>query len=110
MEFLAPLWPEVIIGMALTLDRLGLVLGQDQDLRELQGLVQARPDLCPNPSERSLLFALVTQRRSELQLAAEIIGRRVYAEQPAWLEHRFGEYWASRQMEISRHSDIPIGY
>ena len=37
---------------------------------------------CRSPRERSLFSALVTQRRAELQLAAEILGRRIYAENP----------------------------
>lgn len=105
MEFLVPLWPEMVIGMALTLDRLGEVLGEDQDLAELTGLIQSRPDLCPNPRERSLFGALINQRRSELQLAAEILGRRVYAEKPKWVEHRFSEYWDSRKLALSRPLD-----
>jgi len=108
MEFLVPLWPEVIVGTAVTLNQLGEVLGEDQDLRELNELVTSRPDLCPNPKERSLLSALIAQRRSELQLASEILGRRVYAEKPSWLEHRFGEYWASRQMALGRPSDTLV--
>lgn len=105
MEFLAPLWPEVITGMAMTLDRLGMVLGEDHDLHELNDLVQSRPDLCPNPRERSLFGALIAQRRSELQVASEILGRRIYAEKPAWFQYRFGEYWDSRQLALSRPLD-----
>lgn len=105
MEFLAPVWPEVVIGMAVTLDRLGLLLGEDHDLAELLSLLHTRPDLCPNPRERSLFAALLTQRRSELQVAAEILGRRVYAEKPSSLQHRFGEYWESRKMALSAPLD-----
>lgn len=102
MEFLVPLWPEVVWGMTLTLQRLGEVLGEDNDMRELNGLVQRRHDLCRNPRERSLFAALIMQRRSELQLAAEILGRRIYAEAPENLTFRFGEYWESRRMEIKK--------
>ncbi|MGB7860119.1 MAG: CHAD domain-containing protein, partial [Acidimicrobiia bacterium] len=98
MEFLTPLWPEVVVGTAITLDRLGLILGEDHDLAELLALLRDRPDLCPDPRERSLFFALVAQRRSELQAAAQILGRRIYAEKPVALDHRFGEYWESRIM------------
>lgn len=110
MEFLAPLWPEVIVGMAMTLHRLGLILGEDHDLAELMVLLRERPDLCPNPRERSLFAALVSQRRSELQIAAEILGRRVYAEKPSSLRARFGEYWDSRQLAISSSLDTLAVY
>lgn len=105
MEFLAPLWPEVVMGMAVTLDLLGEVLGEDHDLAELVDLIHERPGLCPNPRERSLFTALASQRRAELQLAAEVLGRRIYAEKPSSLQGRFGEYWESRQLAIGRPLD-----
>ena len=110
MEFLAPLWPEVVVGMATTLDRLGLILGEDHDLAELQGLLRQRPDLCPSPRERSLFGALSRQRRSELQIAAEILGRRIYAEKPSSFQHRFGEYWESRQLAANHSLDTLAVY
>jgi CHAD domain-containing protein len=110
MEFLAPLWPEVVVGTAMTLDRLGLILGEEHDLAELLSLLRDRPDLCPNPRERSLFAALAAQRRSELQTAAEILGRRVYAEKPGSLCHRFAEYWDSRQLANSAPLDTIVVY
>lgn len=110
MEFLVPLWPEVITGMAVTLDRLGMILGEDHDLAELVDLIHSRPDLCPDPRERSLFTALAQQRRSELHVAAEILGRRVYAEKPGSLQARFGEYWDARQVAISRPLDTLVVY
>lgn len=110
MEFLAPLWPEVIVGVAMTLERLGLILGEEHDLAELLGLLRERPDLCPNPRERSLFSALAAQRRAELQTAAEVLGRRVYAEKPDSLSERFGEYWGSRQLAIASPLDTIVVY
>jgi CHAD domain-containing protein len=110
MEFLAPLWPEVVVGTAMTLDRLGHILGEDNDLAELVSLLRDRPDLCPDPPERSLFRALANQRRGELQVAAEILGRRVYAEQPKSLTSRFGEYWGARQMAIQGGLDTIVVY
>lgn len=110
MEFLVPLWPEVVVGTAMTLERLGDLLGEDNDLAELQNLLRDRPDLCPNPRERSLLRALSSQRRSELKLAAEVLGRRVYAEKPQSLVGRFGEYWEARQMALTGSLDTLTVY
>ncbi len=110
MEFLAPLWPEVVVGTSMTLERLGNVLGEDNDLKDLGDLLRERPDLCPDPRERSLFRALSHQRRSELQIAAEILGRRVYAERPESLTHRFGEYWGARQMAIAGSLDTIVVY
>ena len=110
MEFLAPLWPEVIVGMAMTLDRLGALLGEDHDLAELVDLLQQRPEFTPDLRERSLLLALIGQRRSELRLAAEILGRRVFAEKPGSLHHRFGEYWQARQLALNSPLDTLTVY
>ncbi|HEU4321478.1 MAG TPA: CHAD domain-containing protein [Acidimicrobiia bacterium] len=110
MEFLAPIWPEVVVGTAMTLDRLGTILGEDNDVAELVSLLGHRSDLCPNPRERSLFRALAFQRRSELQVAAEILGRRVYAEKPGAMTSRFGEYWEARQMAISGQLDTIAVY
>jgi len=110
MEFLAPLWPEVVVGAAMTLDRLGNLLGEDNDLAELGSLLVTRPDLCPEPRERSLFRALANQRRAELQTAGEILGRRLYAEKPKSLLSRFGEYWGARQMVIARPLDTIVVY
>ena len=110
VEFLTPLWPEVVVGLAVTLDRLGELLGEEHDLAELLELLHSRPDMCPSPRERSLFAALVTQRRSELQVAAEILGRRIYAEAPDSVQHRFGEYWESRQMALAAPLDTVVVY
>ena len=110
MEFLAPLWPEVVVGTAMTLERLGNILGEDNDLAELAELLRGRPDLCPDPRERSLLRALANQRRNELQTAAEILGRRIYAERPETLSARFGEYWGARSMAIEGSLDTIVVY
>lgn len=109
-EFLSPLWPEVVVGTAMTLQRLGDVLGDDNDLSELVKLVDQRHDLCPNPRERSMFKALARQRQIELRVAAEILGRRVYAEKPASMTGRFAEYWDSRQMALGSHLDTIVVY
>ncbi|MEX1133357.1 MAG: CHAD domain-containing protein [Acidimicrobiia bacterium] len=100
MEIITPLWPEVVLGMVITLDRMAELLGEDHDLAELLETLSARPDLCANPVERSLLSALAEQRRSDVETASRILGRRIYAESPAALKGRFGAYWES--MELAR--------
>lgn len=110
MEFLSPVWPEVVVGTAMTLERLGNILGEDNDLAELVSLLGHRSDLCPNPRERSLFRALAFQRRAELQVAAEILGRRVYAEKPKAMTSRFGEYWEARSMAIAGSLDTLVVY
>lgn len=97
MEIVTPLWPEVILGMVITLDRMAELLGEDHDLAELLDTLAGRPELCPNPLERSLIRALAEQRRSDVETAARILGRRIYAERPNSLQGRFGAYWESME-------------
>ena len=106
MEIITPLWPEVVLGMVITLDRMAELLGEDHDLAELLESLTDRPELCPNPMERSLLRALAEQRRSDVETAARIMGRRIYAESPAGLKGRFGAYWES--MELARGMTLAL--
>lgn len=100
-EILTPLWPEVMLGMALVFERIGDLLGEDHDLADVLRLVTDRPDICSSPVERSLLTALAQQRRSDLQTASRILGRRVFAESPDSLTARVEAYWESARMASS---------
>ena len=108
MEILTPLWPEVMIGMAVTLDRISELLGQDHDLAELLQTLADRPDLCPNPMERSLIGALAEQRRADLQTASRILGRRIYAEAPSALAVRVSAYWESMELRQEDTAGLAI--
>lgn len=99
MEMLTPLWPEVVVGMAITLERVGEMLGQDHDLAMLSSAIANDDGLCPDPALRSLIVALASQRRSDLQTAARILGRRVFAERPESITGRLEVYWESRLPE-----------
>lgn len=96
-EILTPLWPEVVIGMVITLDRISGLLGEDHDLADLLVSIAERPDLCPDPVERSLIRALGEQRRSEIEVACRILGRRLYADRPSALKGRFRAYWETME-------------
>ena len=103
LELLTPLWPEVVVGMAITMARVGELLGQDHDLAVLLEKLDVEANLCPDPVERSLIRALANQRRSDLRTAARILGRRVFAEEPESLTGRLDVYWESaRSGEPSR--------
>lgn len=109
MEILTPLWPEVVLGMAITLDRIGALLGQDHDLADLLEAVASRTDLCPNPVERSLLKALAEQRRSDLETASRILGRRIYAETAKSFHTRFEAFWDSARNAHQLHTTaLPV--
>lgn len=96
LELMTPLWPEVVVGMAITLERIGELLGQDHDLALLLRTLDENVNICPDPTHRSLIRALANQRRADLQTAARILGRRVFAEEPKSLTGRLDAYWESR--------------
>lgn len=95
MEILGPVWPEVIGGLAASLEQLGDVLGDDHDQSELIRLTAALPELAPDPDERNLLVALSNQRRRELEGAARVMGGRVYAEAASQFTGRLKAYWGA---------------
>lgn len=100
-EILTRIWPEMMIGMTITLDRVAELLGKDHDLAELLRLLSDRPDLCPDPLERSLINALAQQHRSDLETASRILGRRIFVEHPGALDKRLEAYWESFEMARS---------
>lgn len=95
MEIVSPVWPEVVGGLARSLSQLGDVLGDDHDQSELVRLVASLPDLMPDPDERNLLVALSQQRRRELQGAALVMGKRIYAESADRFAVRLEAYWSA---------------
>lgn len=97
MELMTPLWPEVVVGMAITFERVGEMIGQDHDLSILLDLLDSDVNICPDPVKRSLIRALASQRRSDLQVAARVLGRRVFTEDPTSLTGRLEVYWESRE-------------
>jgi CHAD domain-containing protein len=104
LEILSPLWPDVLSGHAASLERLGDLLGTEHDLAQLLRLLAARPDLLPDPVERSLLVALVQHRRAELQTASLALGARVYAEPTRRFTERLAAYWDAWE------TPVPVGF
>ncbi|MEX2423740.1 MAG: CHAD domain-containing protein [Acidimicrobiia bacterium] len=104
LELLGPIFPEVLDGYAAALGRLGEVLGDEHDLAELLRFIAAHPSYVSDPTERSMLVALVQHRRAELQTAALSLGSRVYAETPNRFTGRVGDYWSAWD------APVPVGY
>ncbi len=98
LEVIAPVFPEVLVGTAAAMERLGDVLGLDHDLVELAGLIEQNPHLCPDRLERSLLIGLLRHRRSELLEVATVAGHRLFAERPEAFSRRIGLYWAAGEL------------
>lgn len=95
MEFLEPIWPEVLGPLAAAADRLAETLGDEHDFTMLGEAVEADPQLLPDESERRLLAALVAEEQDRLRRAAQALGELVYAEAPGAFVRRLGSYWAA---------------
>jgi CHAD domain-containing protein len=104
MEILTPVWPDVLGGHAVSLERLGDLLGSEHDLAELLRFLAGHPEICPDPVERSMLVALVQHRRVELQTASLSLGSRIYAEPVGRFTQRVRDYW------VSWDAPVPVGF
>ena len=95
MEFLEPIWPEVLGPLAGAADRLAETLGDEHDFTMLGEAVEADRQLLPDEGERRLLAALVAEEQDRLRRAAQALGELVYAEAPRAFVRRLGSYWAA---------------
>jgi CHAD domain-containing protein len=91
LEFLAPVWPEVLGELADQAHKLADDLGDEHDLTVLRQKAQAHQETLAN--DFSVLLALIDRRRIELRGKAVIRGRQLYEEKPATFEMRLHGYW-----------------
>jgi|KBSSwiStaDraftv2_1062776.scaffolds.fasta_scaffold00181_29 CHAD domain-containing protein len=91
LEFLAPVWPDVLRELADQAHKLADELGDEHDLTVLREKVQGYPDTLAN--DASMLLALLDRRRLELRDAALSRGRQLYEEKPHAFGMRLHGYW-----------------
>jgi hypothetical protein len=89
------MWPEVIGGLASSIDDLGETLGEAHDLAELRRLINYDHALVSGKRRRELLTSLIEQRRQDSHQQARAKGVRVYAEPTDRFVERIGVYWAA---------------
>ena len=95
LETLTGIWPEVIEGLASSIDDLGETLGEAHDLAELKRLINYDHALVSGKRRRELLTSLIEQRRQDIHQQARAKGVRVYAEATDRFVERLGVYWAA---------------
>ncbi len=95
LEILTPIFPEMLSATSFGLDRLGEILGEEHDLSELVATLEDRPEVLPNPVERTMLIALSQHRRAQLIDAAAVLGARIYTESPKRFIDRIDAYWGT---------------
>jgi CHAD domain-containing protein len=95
MTLLQGMWPRLQRGIATDLAYLADALGAEHDLAELYRLLEEEPEMLPDDNARHLLQGLLLRNRTRLQAAAQPVGARLYAEEPADFVRRLGVYWES---------------
>jgi CHAD domain-containing protein len=95
LEFLTPIWPDVLRQLADQAHQLADDLGDEHDLTLLREKAQAHQDTLADDS--SILFALIDRRRLELRDEALSRGRQLYEEKPRAFTTRLHGYWNNWQ-------------
>ena len=90
---LHPAWPTEVRAYTDELELLGRHLGEDHDLFLLQQF--ASEHCAGRAGEVAALNRLIESRQKQLRAAALKLGSRLYAEPPATLCRRLGNYWKS---------------
>ena len=75
---------------------------------QLQKVTELEKKLNADPKELEVLVALIDRRRSELQLAAQRLGQRLYAEKPSAFVSRLETYWQVWQLETAQPMLIEV--
>jgi CHAD domain-containing protein len=92
-RILRPIWPDVLDGLANTLDTLAHDLGHEHDLAELRQTLLEYPEFWEDKHAAEALLSLIQHRQAELQQAVHPVGGQIYAEKPKAFVKRFSVYW-----------------
>jgi CHAD domain-containing protein len=99
LEFLTPVWPEVLRELADQAHKLADDLGDEHDLTVLRQKAHAYQDTLA--SDFSVLLALIDRRRIELRDKAGIRGRQLYEEKTGTFAMRLHGYWDNWQQRTA---------
>ena len=75
-------------------------LSDDHDLAILRERVLEQSKRSDDGAEIEALVALIDQRRGELQVKANLLGARIYAEKPGAFVGRTEHYWQAWRSEV----------
>lgn len=92
-RLLGEIWPEMLKVHRKTAGDLADQLGDDYDLAVLQETLEKDFQHVGDNGELKGVFALIDERRAELQRQAQLIGERLYAEKKKHIAKRFCSYW-----------------
>jgi CHAD domain-containing protein len=95
VRLLQDAWPAVLKSRRQELHTLGEFLGDDHDLAVLRARLHAEPDEHGGTDLVAAFTGLLDRRRATLQVRADHLGARLFAEKPGAFVERIGSYWAA---------------
>lgn len=93
VRLLRNVWPKVMDAYKKEMKLLSDVLGDDHDLAVMAPVLREDPAICGGEEVLARLLDVMVRRRAELQAQARTHGKRIYAEKPKTLVHRFEARW-----------------
>lgn len=92
-------WSPVLKGRRSEAKRLADLLGNDHDLAVLRQKLVEQPEGFGEVEHVTAFVGLIGRRQAELRVAAQPVGRRLFAEKAKRFGKRFEEYWDAWQRE-----------
>ncbi|MEC4984394.1 MAG: CHAD domain-containing protein [Oscillatoria sp. PMC 1068.18] len=108
LRILTPIWSNLIAELSSELKLLSDYLGDDHDLAILREYFLTNSSQFGNRQDLDILLSLLNRRRPQLQLHAQNLGARIYAEKPDDFVERIGKYWQIWQAEIQPPAKLEI--
>jgi CHAD domain-containing protein len=93
VRLLQDAWPAVLKARRQELHTLGELLGDDHDLAVLRARLHAEPEEHGGTDLVAAITGLLDRRRATLQVRADHLGARMFAEKPGAFVERIGTYW-----------------
>jgi len=93
LQIIHPMQPLLLGEEASQTHNLADLLGDEHDLAVLSQFLTEAPAKFGDPSAVAALLALVVRRRTELQQAAKMLGKKVHRERPRDFVARLHDYW-----------------
>jgi CHAD domain-containing protein len=101
VRLLQDAWPAELKARRQELHALGELLGDDHDLAVLRARLHAEPEEYGGTDLVAAFTGLLDRRRATLQVRADHLGARLFAEKPAAFVDRVGTYWEAWAADLA---------
>ena len=104
VKILRETWPKMLRELANEIGGLADNLSDEHDLALLSEALLGLPASGADSRALELALSLIARARIDARAAAEVSGRRIYAEKPGLFVERFAKYWKSTHAADSGRS------